>query len=304
MLGKKRRKTDNYPITVVVGPTCTGKTSWALEMCKRSGGQIISADSRQIYKGMDLGTGKMPINSQTNIVRRKNRWMVDGVSVWGYDLVKPDSYFSAVNFVQFAVSKINELVKKDIPIFLVGGTGFYVDLMTGKMQISASGPDFELRKELESKSLEELQMQLRSLDVAAFQKIDSKNPVRVARGIEKIISTSTPAKIYFPKNVKYDYVGFTAKNDHLFKKADRWLDSIWGERLFSEVKSLQKSYPKSLKLKGLIYKSVVSYLQGNLDSSAALQRAKFDTHAYIRRQLTWFRKNPDIFWIDIEKSRK
>jgi tRNA dimethylallyltransferase len=288
MSGKKQSKASNNNVTVIVGPTCTGKTSMALKLCKESGGQIISADSRQVYKHMDVGTGKA--------------WG-EGVTIWGYDLVEPDQYFSAHDFAKYALAKISELITKNIPVYLVGGTGLYIDLVTGSLKLDAKGPDFELRKGLEKKTLGELQSQLSKLDPVGYAKIDRKNPVRLIRAVEKCLSKNKTQKLDFP-NVSYTFLGLTAENTALFARSDTWLDSIWGDKFFKEVTFLLKKYPTSDKLKGFIYKSAVSALVDENTAKDALQRAKFDTHAYIRRQLTWFKRNPQINWISIEKSAK
>src|SRR3972149_10073765 len=115
MFGKKQRKNN---VTVLVGPTSSGKTTLALQLCQKTGGQIISADSRQVYKYTDVGTGKAPINTKVEIIKGGDCWVVDGVKIWGYDLISPEKEFSVVDFYNFAREKIDVLSKAEIPTVL------------------------------------------------------------------------------------------------------------------------------------------------------------------------------------------
>src|SRR4030042_4789177 len=137
-------------VYIILGPTSSGKTSLAVNLCKKFNGEIISADSRQVYKNMDIGTGKLPINSNATVVKGDEKWTIDGVNIWGYDLTTPDKFFSGYDFALFALNKAAELLKAEKTVFLVGGTGFYIDLFTGNVKPSTIKPNFEMRKELEN----------------------------------------------------------------------------------------------------------------------------------------------------------
>ena len=288
-------------VFVIVGPTSTGKTSLSVELCKKLGGEIISADSRQIYKYMDVGTGKLPIGSSIDIKKGDGFWELDEIKVWGYDLVAPDQYFSSYDFAEYALEKTQEIFSGGKNVFLVGGTGYYVDTVTGKLVLNNNiEPDFELRSELEKKSLPELQSLLTSLNLEAFQKIDKKNPVRLIRAIEKEKGQKkniTPLPHY---GDEFIYVGLTGPREFLYSKADRWVEEIWKSGLVSETeKLLTMNFGSFPPLRGLVYKSSVSFINKEIEESAAVQRIKFDIHAYIRRQQTWFKRNPDIKWFDV-----
>ena len=291
-------------VFIITGPTSSGKTSLALEMCKRFKGEIISADSRQVYKYMDIGTGKVPVNSKIKIEKGERCWKLDGIKVWGYDLVTPDQYFSGYDFADFALKKAKEIFESGKNVFIVGGTGFYLDLLTGRMKPSNVKPDFDLRDELESLSLFELQERLKGIDRKAFEKIDQNNKARLVRAIEKKLSAEVrEAPLPYLQNVDYVWIGLTSERELLYKRADSWVDEIWDGGLISEVNNLcGMGYGDSRKLKGLVYKTVLDYLNEKLLDEDAKNRIKFDIHSYIRRQQTWFKKNNDIYWVDISQD--
>ncbi|RJR26955.1 hypothetical protein C4561_04230 [candidate division WWE3 bacterium] len=288
------------PIPVIVGPTSSGKTSLALELAKVTEGVIISADSRQIYRGMDIGTGKLPVESDLDVIKGDSLWKLNGIEVWGYDLADPDEYFSAYDYAKFAWRKLEELGSTEKTTFIAGGTGFYADILTGRSKLSEIKPDLELRKTLENESLENLQKKLMSLNPSPMNISDTSNKVRLIRAIERELGPrDVDDPLPFPE-FKYVYIGLKAPNDFLYKRADDWLKKIWHNGLIEEVESLIESgYSGSPKLQGLIYKSVLAYLNSYMTEEDAQQRAIFDLHAYVRRQLTWFKRNKNIDWFDI-----
>ncbi|MBU1132920.1 tRNA (adenosine(37)-N6)-dimethylallyltransferase MiaA [Patescibacteria group bacterium] len=289
-------------VYIICGPTSSGKTSLALDLCKKYGGEIVSADSRQICKGMDIGTGKIPVNYDFSLEEEEEVWIVDGVKVWGYDLFSLDEYFSGVDWANYALRKIREVLDKGKNVFVVGGTGFYLDLFTDRVKPSSVKPDFELRKELEVIGLEDLQNKLRELSVEEFRKIDKYNKVRLIRAIEKNISKEK-REIELPYlDIDFVWIGLKSPREFLYERADNWVDKVWSGGLLEETKDLLKRYPDSSKLKGLVYKTVSEYLNESLDEKEAIQRIKFDLHAYIRRQQTYLKRNTDITWVDISKD--
>ncbi len=289
-------------LLIILGPTCTGKTSLALKLCARFNGAIVSADSRQVVRYMDLGTGKVPVDAlDQQIEKRTDRWLMNGIDIYGYDLVNPDDYFSAFDFADYCGKLFPAISRSNKNIFIVGGTGFYIDALTGRMPLAGIGPDMKLRGELEKLSLEDLATKLLELDEPAYQKIDRKNPARLIRAIERSTQVDSLAKT-IPVVRDAVFVGLTADREILYSRADRWVAEIFGEQLFAEVKQIQTQFPKSLRLNGLIYKSVVDYLTGAATLEEAKQRAKFDMHAYIRRQQTWFKRTPGIAWFDISQK--
>lgn len=305
-------------IYIILGPTSTGKTSLALELCKKYNGEIISCDSRQIYKYMNIGTGKIPVGVNINvdvnknvqegkgdikkdIQKKENYWEVDGIKIWGYDLTTPDKYFSGYDYALFTLKKMEEILKEGKKVFIVGGSGFYIDLITQRVKPSNIKPNFELRSELESLNVADLKTKLMSLNPEVYSRTDLNNPVRLIRAIEREMSqkiSDTP--LPYLNNVEFKYIGLKSLNDFLYKRSDKWVDAIWNDGLIDEVKNLiNMGFINSSKMHGLVYKSALKYLEGTLSLDEAISETKFSIHAYIRRQLTYFKKNKDIVWFDI-----
>lgn len=289
------------PIVVIVGATSTGKTSLALELAKAFDGEILSADSRQVFKYMDIGTGKIPINRPKSFIKRDKYWEVEGIKIHGYDLTQPMEYFSAADYIDFAIPKAKDILKNNKRLFIVGGTGFYIDLLTGRASPSGIPPNFELRKDLEKLSASELYEKLVALNPEKAVSVDKHNPVRLIRAIEIETSTDTPKDSF---NYLYNTttIGLTTDRDGLYKKVDNWLDSVWHAGVVDETKDLiARGYKDTLPLKGVVYKEAIDFLENNLTNEEAIQKSKFSLHAYIRRQQTWFKRNSDITWYDISK---
>jgi len=286
-------------VLVIVGPTCTGKTTLALKLADKLIGIVISADSRQLLKSMDFGTGKKKFKPE------------DVSNIIGYDLINPDETFSAFDFANFARTQILEIVKDDKLPILVGGTGFYIDVVTGKVKLDSISKDLELRKMLANLNTETLVDKLFELDTDKVftAKIDLKNKVRIIRAIEKLSLIPQENKLegadvnsYIEKwrdELEFIFVGLTSSRDTLYANADTWLDDVWDLIVEETQGLLNAGFGESPFLKGFIYKSAVDHLKGSLSYEEALVRAKFDTHAYIRRQQTWFKKNKEIVWFEI-----
>lgn len=298
------KETLGQKVYILVGPTSSGKTSLALDVCKKFNGEIISADSRQVCKYMDIGTGKVPMRSDVQIEKGDGFWKLDGITIWGYDLVAPNQYFSGFDFADFALKKARDISDRGKKAFLVGGTGFYIDLFTGRMEPSKVRPNLELREGLEVLSLRELQERLKKFNPDAFRSIDIKNKARLVRAIEKSVgSEKNEIGLEYLEDSEFVWMGLTADRKFLYQRADRWVDEVWNGGLVEEVKSLlKKGYGNSRKLKGLVYKTILDFLDGKIASDKTVERIKFDVHAYIRRQQTWFKKNEKIQWFDISKD--
>lgn len=295
----KAKKTKT--VVVILGPTSSGKTSLSLGMCLKNGGEIISADSRQIYKYMDVGTGKLPMEGFETRKKDSQSWTINGVKIWGYDLALPNQYFSAFDYASLALEKIKYLTDNNIPVLVVGGTGFYIDILTGRIKPSYIKPHHEYRTHLAGKTLVELQTELKNRDSGAYQLIDINNKVRLIRALEKIefASYKEGQKLNYLENIKFKYLGLTGERTVLYKRVDSWLEFIWKHGLLEETEGLLRmGFGESPQLKGLIYKSAVSFLNKTCPSEQAKQQAKHDLHAYIRRQQTYFKKIPTIRWFD------
>lgn len=286
-------------IPIILGPTSSGKTSLALKLCQKNDAVIISADSRQIYKFMDIGTGKIPVNSEVKMTKKDGIWQLGSTDIYGYDLTTPDQNFSGYDYAKFALNRMAELTVQQKRFVIVGGTGFYIDLITARRQLDGNAPDFQLREELEKETLDNLVLRLRDLNSVDYEKVDKNNKVRVVRAVEKNISQNVIDPLPYLKDVEFIFFGLDVHRDHLYRRVDKWLDEVWQNGLSEETKLLVEKFPESLKLKGLVYKSVVSFLQNAMAEKDAIQRAKYDLHAYTRRQLTWFRKNSEVNWLHV-----
>jgi tRNA dimethylallyltransferase len=288
-------------VLVILGPTCTGKTALALKLCPLINGVILSADSRQVVQFLDIGTGKLPAGEVScSITKLADRWVVDGVDIFGYDLVQPDEYFSAYAYVQYCRKLIPALHAAGKTVLVVGGTGLYIDALTGRISLAHVRPDMALRQQLAKLTTPELAHKLGELDAAAAKTIDLKNPARVLRAIEKCLGEQVAdSKVPVDYPASFVSIGLTADREVLYGRADRWVETIFTDQLFAEVQLVQAKFPQSHRLTGLVYTSAVAYLAGELDLAAARHRASFDLHAYIRRQQTWFKRTPRVSWLTI-----
>jgi tRNA dimethylallyltransferase len=289
-------------VKVLVGPTSSGKTNLAIEYCKLHNAAIISTDSRQIYKYLDIGTGKKPLGLELTFTANDRKWVIDGIEIYGYDLITPEKYFSAYDYAKFALNTIGNLLSLNKEVLMVGGTGFYIDLVTGRQTLNSTSPHFELRAYLESLQLTQLQTMLSSLSEEIYQNIDKHNKVRLIRAIENTKGTPQETPLPLLNDAHFDFYGLTASRTFLYSRADKWVEAIFELGLIEETTELLKNYPQSRVLDGLVYKTVKDLIEGKTSKSNAIQRIKWDIHAYIRRQQTWFKKNKDITWLNIEDN--
>ena len=303
-------------LIVICGPTCTGKTSLAIRMCQKYSGEIVSADSRQLFKYMDIGTGKRPATSTKmgtvpNYVVGEGFWRVDGVYIHLYDVVEPDKKFSVARFKDAATKEIESMWRRGKVPFLVGGTGFYIAAVLGETEFPRIPPDWELRKKLEKLSVEELFTELQELDPVRAKNIDPKNPRRLVRAIEVVVNApSGPRELHSinvpladPSVASTLKIGLTADREVLYSRADAWAEGIVNNGLLDEVQNLiNRGYKEAPPLQGIIYQSALDHLDGKTTKEEMLERIKFDLHGYIRRQLTWFKRDKDIRWFNITES--
>jgi len=308
------------PLIVICGPTSTGKTSLALSLCRKFKGEIISADSRQVYRFMDVGTGKLPVTeSNVQIKKGNGMWEIGGIRVWLYDVVNPNQSFTVVDYARRAEAEIKSCWRRGRVPFLVGGSGFYIDVVLGKLTVAGVPPDFELRRELEKLSTAELFEKLQALDPQRAKTIDPANPHRLIRAVEIAVSRrggssalpeESPAA-QFPnvardKSLKLNafILGLTAPRGVLYARADRWAQAIISNgTLIDEIYDLlDRGYRNTPPLRGIVYKTVLEFVDQKITKGEMLQKIKFDLHGYIRRQLTWFRRDEGIRWFDITQK--
>lgn len=290
-------------IVAILGPTAAGKTDLAIFLCKKFNGEIISVDSRQAYRQLNIGTGKS---------------FGDGtVPIHLYDVAKPSQGLNAHDFAQLAWEKLEEVNSRGCVSFLVGGTGFYFDVVLGQRQLAGVGVDQKLREELEKISTEELVKKLGNLDNNKLKAIDTNNRYRLIRAVEIALAThpgrhsgrvqnpilESSHNFATPQNDVL-ILGLTAENSYLFKRADERTDEMVRKGLLDEVRAVVKEYGWDAPgLKTLGYREFKPYFEGRVSLDEAKQRLKFNTHAYIRRQKTYFKKYfADAFWVDVGKE--
>lgn len=293
-------------VLVIFGPTATGKTDLALKIAKKINGEIISADSRQVYRELDIGTGKLSKNlTEGHIVKKyKNYWVVDGIKIYGFDLVDPEENFSAADFINFTQNKIKLIYNSHkIPI-IAGGTGFYIKSLINRPQTFKIKSDDQLRLKLQNYSKIELFNKLEKIDsqkANSLNNSDKNNPRRLVRAIEIALSKNKKAIKTKPDN-QYLILGLTAKNDFLYNKVDDWLDFRLKNGLLSEVNVLKKKVSsKWLISLGLEYRWVTRLLNKEISDSVAVSRLKGDIHKLVRNQKNWFHQFPKIKLFDINE---
>jgi tRNA dimethylallyltransferase len=281
-------------LLVISGPTNVGKTSFAVELAPKLNGEIISADSRQIYRQMSIGTAKPSLIEQ----RRVRHHLID--------IVNPNDKFTLAEFQHSAYLTIDDLnAQNKLPI-IVGGTGLYIKAVVTGLKIPKVPPDETLRKQLEDLSIDQLINKLQRKDPVSAQRIGHQNKRRLIRALEVSIKLGRPFSEITSDRIRQFrtlQVGLTAPRQILYERADQGVDSWITEGWIDEVEGLKHQYSSDLpSMTSLGYCEIGMYLDGVLTLEEAIRRVKFARHSYIRRQLTWFRKDPHINWFDITKS--
>ena len=300
-------------IIVITGQTATGKTSKALALAQSQEGYLVSADSRQLYRELDIITGKdIEEDNYTHVLElngiQLGYYTIQGVHVWGYDFITPDKHFSSHDYTDAVLEIINNTMNQSMLPIVVGGSYMYLqDLLYGFD--STAKPDWELRKQLEKKSVDELQDMLRSKypeSFAAMNRSDRHNPRRLIRRIEIMQSgphtpatqTSKPSRNF--NIIQFD--GYCFSSDSQMRETIRSrVQKRIDNGAFEEVKSLlRKGYTSDDPgLKTIGYIEILEYIQGNLKREEAIERWITSEVQYAKRQWTFMKKNTDITWHSI-----
>ena len=283
----------------VVGPTAVGKSDFAIALAKKLGGEIISADSRQVYKGLDIGSGKVTKRE----MRRVPHHLLDVAQLLPKNK-KPAPRFSVSDFKKLAQEKIEDIFARGhIPI-ICGGTGLYVDTLLSGAVYPEVAPNKKLRDELGKKTAEELFFILKKLDAGRAKTIDAKNPVRLIRAIEIAKALGNVPKIKNKAKHKTLYVGLNTDDAQLRSNIHERLLKRISIGMIEEVQKLQKgtngkngvSWARLEEL-GLEYKYCALFLQKKITKSHMLETLEKEIWQYAKRQRTWWKKNKDIVWI-------
>ncbi|HOV88862.1 MAG TPA: tRNA (adenosine(37)-N6)-dimethylallyltransferase MiaA [Candidatus Paceibacterota bacterium] len=291
-------------IVVVLGPNASGKSDLAVAIAKKFNGEIISADSRQVYKGMDIGTGKVPnenskIKNQKSKIKAKN-YYYQGIRHHLIDVCSPKKNFTVVEYQRLAQQAIRDILKrKKLPI-ICGGTGFYIDAVLYDYQFPPVKPNSQLRKKLEKLSAEELFAKLQKLDSQYAEKIDPHNKRRLIRAIEVISILKKPMPPLI-KSPRYDAlkIGVYRPPQELKKRIEKRLTQRLNEGMVEEVKKLHQQGIswKRLYNFGLEYRYISLYLQNKISYEEMVNQLKRKIWQYARRQMIWFKKDKEIHWI-------
>lgn len=285
-------------IIVILGSTATGKTDLGLSLAKKYNGEIISADSRQVYKKMDIGTAK----TMGEWKKDGKVYLVDSIPHHLIDIVNPDADFSLADFKELAIDSINDILKRGKVPIVVGGTGLYIWALVDNLDIPKAQPDDKLRKELEVKPIAELVGMLVEKDPESAQKIDLKNPRRVIRALEVVMTTG---QSFFDQRTKSNplfealQIGLDVPKEELFKRINERVDKQIATGLVEEVKQLVGGgYGWDLpSMSGIGYRQIGLYLRGEATLAEATEILKQDTRQYAKRQMTWFKRDKRIQWV-------
>jgi tRNA dimethylallyltransferase len=290
---------DDPLLISLFGPTAVGKSALAIELCQAIGGEIVTADSRQVYRHMDIGTDKPTVEQRRGIPHHM------------IDLVDPDEPYTLALYQEGATQVIEQIhARGNIPV-LAGGTPLYINAITEGWTIPRVEPDMALRRRLEAEAMQtgpqRLHERLQRLDPAAAAKILPTNTRRIIRALEVIEQTGRPISEQQdkqPPSYRQLKVGLQCERTELYRRADERVEREVRDGLVEEVASLhERGYAFDLpSMSGLGYRQIGEYLMGRATLEEAKQRIKWDTHAFVRHQSNWFRRLHDACWIDTTES--
>lgn len=284
-------------VIVICGPTASGKTSLSIEVAKKIDGEIISCDSMQIYKDMNIGTAKPTVEE------------MQGIPHYMLDFVLPSERYSVADFKEAATDRIEDILKREKVPIIVGGTGLYVDALTKNITYPEIEIDLEYRKQLEElikeNGLESLYEETKKIDEKAMQTISKNDKKRIMRVLEIYHQTGkTKTQLESESRLSpppYEYIVFAInmEREKLYERINKRVDIMIDQGLIEEVEALTKKYEEfPTAMQGLGYKEVVSYLKKEITKEEMIEKLKMETRRYAKRQLTWFRKDENIKWID------
>lgn len=288
------------PLIILTGPTAVGKTKLSIRLAKKVGAEIISADSMQVYKGMDIGSAKIKPDE------------MEGVPHYLVDVLEPEEEFHVVRFQQMAKEALNKIYANGHIPMVVGGTGFYIQALLYDIDFTENKGDDSYRQELLAFAKENgeiaLHERLREVDPVSAREIHFHNVKRVVRALEFYRQSGIPISVHNErerrKTSPYGFCYFVLNDarEKLYGRIDRRVDEMMEEGLEKEVLALKrKGYTKDMvSMQGLGYKEMLDYLDGGCTLEEAVYRIKRDTRHFAKRQITWFKRERDVIWLDKE----
>ena len=284
-------------VIVIVGPTASGKTSLSIELAKQINGEIISCDSMQIYKYMDIGTAKPTLEEQ------------QGIQHYLMNIISPEERFSVSDYQAYAEKAIEEIIAKGKTPIVVGGTGLYVNSLIYGIKFLDIEFNEEYRRMLERRvekeGLETLYEEAKKIDSQAMETISKNDKKRILRVLEIFHQTGMTKtqqdELSRSGELKYDYkvFGINIEREILYDRINARVDDMLEKGLVNEVKEIYTKFDKfPTAMQGIGYKEVVQYLQNNISEQEMIEKIKMESRRYAKRQLTWFRKNEDIIWLN------
>lgn len=297
------KSTEKIPVIVVCGPTASGKTAVGVELAIRLGGEVVSADSMQIYKGLAISTAKPSYEEMKGIPHHL------------MDFLPPDEPFSVADYVKMARECISDIRSRGKLPIIVGGTGLYINSLIDNISFDHIVSDDSLRKKLESEAAEmgkeHMHEKLRSLDPEAAESIHPNNVIRVIRAIEMCMlsgRTGSENREESRKNESpYDpcMIGLTCFDRQvLYDRIDRRVDRMFEEGLEAEVRAVYEKYKLRTAFNAIGFKEMIPYFEGECSLEEAADKIKQESRHYAKRQLTWFRRDVRITWADTANSEQ
>ena len=292
---------EKKPMVILTGPTAVGKTALSIRLAKEINGAVISADSMQVYRHMDIGSAK---------IRPEE---MQGVKHYLIDILEPEEEFHVVRFVEEAKAALEEIYRNgQIPI-IAGGTGFYIQALLYDINFDGQDCDADYRRELEQiaeeKGAEYLHQMLEEVDAESAKAIHANNTKRVIRALEfyhvsgKKISEHNETEHQKESPYNFAYFVLTDERERLYKRIEARVDAMMEEGLLDEVRLLKErgATKEMVSMQGLGYKEILAYLDGEISLEHAVYLIKRDTRHFAKRQLNWFRRERDVIWFDKEQ---
>lgn len=288
---------NEQKLIAITGPSSSGKTALAVSLAKELNGEIISVDSRQIYKGLDIGSAKPTLEER------------DGIPHYMMDIIEVTESYTVADFCDGAKVLINDIISRGKLPILAGGTGLYFRTLLQDFDLPRVAPNEELRAELDKKSTQELYNMLLEKDYDIAQKIHFNNKVKIIRALEVCITLGIPmSKAQKKKESTYDTLWFglnTEDREFLYDRINKRVDIMLSQGLEEEAKSLFEKYGENNILMNTIgYQELYPYFNGESDFETAVELLKQNTRRYAKRQISWFNANKDINWFDIKLKTK